>query len=188
MIRINLLPVREKKKKESTRKMLSILILTLGLLALVIVFFHLSLSSQINQVQSQMTAYNEEIRRLKIDTKDVDKFKAEKEDLQRRLNIIYTLQRAKTGPVRVLDDVAMALPGKLWLTALKEKGGKMEVKGVAFDNQDIATYMTNLEKSGVIKNVELVIAQQLEKKDVKLKEFTLTCQVNYASLPGGPIL
>jgi type IV pilus assembly protein PilN len=186
MIRINLLPVREKKKKESTRKMLSILILSLGLVALVIVFFHLSLSSQINQVQNQIAAYNEEIRRLKIDTKDVDKFKAEKEDLQRRLNIIYTLQRAKTGPVRVLDDVATALPGKLWLTGMKEKGGKMEIKGVAFDNQDIATYMTNLEKSGVIKSVELVISQQLEKKDVKLKEFTLTCQVNYASLPGGP--
>jgi len=185
MIRINLLPVREQKKKESTRKMFSILGLALLLLGVIMVFFHLSLASQISQVQGQMTAYNEEIRRLKIDTKDVEKFKAEKEDLQRRLNIIYTLQRAKTGPVRVLDDVATALPGKLWLTALKEKGGKMEIKGVAFDNQDIATYMTQLEKSGVIRNVELVIAQQLEKKDLKLKEFTLTCQVNYASLPGG---
>ena len=47
MIRINLLPVREKKKKESTRKMFSILALFLGLVALVIAFFHLSLSSQI---------------------------------------------------------------------------------------------------------------------------------------------
>jgi type IV pilus assembly protein PilN len=186
MIRINLLPVREKKKKESTRKMLSILILSAVVVLLIFVFVHLSLLGQVNQVEQQITAYKEEIRRLKIDTKDVDKFKAEKEDLQRRLNIIYTLQRAKTGPVRVLDDVATALPGKLWLTALKEKGGKMEIKGVAFDNQDIAAYMTQLEKSGVIRNVELVIAQQLEKKDVKLKEFTLTCQVNYASLPGGP--
>jgi len=64
----------------------------------------------------------------------------------------------------------------------------MEIKGVAFDNQDIAKFMTNLEKSGVIRNVELVVSQQLEKKDIKLKEFTLTCQVSYASLPGGPTL
>ncbi len=190
MIRINLLPVREKKKKESTRKMFSILALFLGLVALVIAFFHLSLSSQINQVQAQIKAYNDEIQRLKIDTKDVEKFKAEKEDLQKRLNIIYTLQRAKTGPVRVLHDLVTALPGNLWLTSLKEKGGRMEIKGVAFDNQDIAKFMTNLEKSGVIQNVELVVSQQLEKKTipVKLKEFTLTCQVNYAHLPGGPKL
>ena len=186
MIRINLLPVREKKKKESTRKMFSILALSLGLVVLFIAFFHLSLSSQLNQVQNQINAYAEEIKRLKIDTKDVDKFKAEKEDLQRRLNIIYTLQRAKTGPVRVLDDLVTSFPGKLWLTALKEKGGKMEIKGIAFDNQDVALFMTNLEKSGAIKNVELVVSQQVEKKDIKLKEFTLTCQVNYAGLPGKP--
>ncbi len=186
MIRINLLPVRETKKKKTTRQMFSILALSLGLVALILVFTHLSLSSQINQVQAQIVGYNEEIKRLKIDTKDVDKFKAEKEDLQRRLNIIYALQRAKTGPVRVLDDLSMALPGKLWLTSLREKGGKMEIKGIAFDNQDIAKFMTNLESYGVIKNVELVISQQLEKKEMKLKEFTLTCQVNYASLPGGP--
>ena len=186
MIRINLLPVREKKKKESTRKMFSILFLCLGLAALVLVFFHISLSSEIKQVQDRITENSNEIKRLQIDTKDVDKFKAEKEDLQRRLNIIYTLQRAKTGPVRVLDDLVEALPGKLWLTSLREKNGKMEVKGIAFDNQDIAKFMTNLEKSGVIKNVELVISQQLERKELKLKEFTLTCQVNYASLPGGP--
>ncbi len=153
-------------------------------MALILVVVHLSLSSQINDVQRQITAYSEEIKRLQIDTKDVDKFKAEKEDLQRRLNIIYTLQRAKTGPVRVLDELVTSLPGKLWLTSLREKNGKMEIKGVAMDNQDIAKFMTNLEKSGVIRNVELVISQQLEKKQWKLKEFTLTCQVNYASLPG----
>jgi type IV pilus assembly protein PilN len=188
MIRINLLPVREKKKKESTRKMFFILALFLGLVALIIAGFHISLSSQINQVQAQIQAYNQEIQRLKIDTKDVEKFKAEKDDLQRRLNIIYTLQRAKTGPVQVLDDLVTALPGKLWLTALRERGGKMEIKGVAFENQEVAKFMTNLEKSGVIRNVELVVSQQIEKKEIKLKEFTLTCQVNYASLPGRPAL
>ncbi len=185
MIRINLLPVREKKKKESARKMVSLLILSLALVAVVITFFHFSLYSQINEVQRQITAYNEEIKRLKIDTKDVDKFKAEKEDLQRRINIIYTLQRAKTGPVRVLDDLATSLPGRLWLVALREKSGKMEIKGIAMDNQDIAKFMTNLEKSGVIRNVELVVSQQLERKELKLMEFTLTCQVDYANLPVG---
>jgi type IV pilus assembly protein PilN len=185
MIRINLLPVREKKKKESTRKMLSILVLALVLTAGVLYLFHLSLTSQIDKAEAQIKAYNEEIQRLKVSTKDVDKFKADKENLQRRLNYIYELQRAKLGPVRVLDDLVASLPSKLWLTSLREKGGKMEIRGVAFDNQDIANYMTNLEKSGVIRNVELVISQQLERRQLKLKEFTLTCQVNYASSPGG---
>lgn len=188
MIRINLLPVRALKKKESMRQMLSILFLSVGLTVAGVIFFHMHISGQISQLESQITSYNEEIRRLRIDTKDVNKFKEEKEDLQRRLNIIYTLQRAKVGPVRVLDELAMALPGKLWLTSLKEKDGKMEMKGVAFDNPTIAQFMTNLEKSQVIKNVELVISQQLEKKDLKLKEFTLTCQVDYGRSSGAPAL
>ncbi|MBI5967085.1 MAG: PilN domain-containing protein [Deltaproteobacteria bacterium] len=186
MIRINLLPIRALKKKESTRRMFSVFFLSVGLLALVILFFHISLSRQISDVEAQMARNNEEIKRLKIDTRDVNKFKTEKEDLQRRLNVIYTLQRAKTGPVRVLDELAMALPGKLWLTSLKEKDGKMEIRGLAMDNPTIAQFMTNLEKTGVIKNVELVVSQQLERKDLKLKEFTLTCQVNYGSAPSGP--
>lgn len=63
----------------------------------------------------------------------------------------------------------------------------MEIKGMAFDNPTIAKFMTNLEKSGVIKNVELVVSQQVEKQRIaKLKEFTLTCQVHYGSSPSGP--
>ncbi|MDH4265888.1 MAG: hypothetical protein OEW45_09650, partial [Deltaproteobacteria bacterium] len=104
MIRINLLPVRALKKKETTRQMLSVFFLSVGGVVLITLFFHISITSRLNKVEDQITVYNEEIKQLKIDTKDVNKFKAEKEDLQRRLNIIYTLQRAKTGPVRVLDD------------------------------------------------------------------------------------
>ncbi|MDI6753603.1 MAG: PilN domain-containing protein [Thermodesulfobacteriota bacterium] len=186
MIRINLLPVRVLKKKETTRQMLSILSLSLGGLVLIIILFHLSLSSRLGKVEAQIAVYNEEIKKLKIDTKDVDKFKAEKEDLQRRLNIIYTLQRAKTGPVRVLDELATSLPGRLWLTSLKEKDGKMEMKGIAMDNPTIAQFMTRLEKAGGIKNVELIVSQQLERKDIKLKEFTLTCVVEFGLPPSGP--
>jgi type IV pilus assembly protein PilN len=180
MIRINLLPVREKKKQESTRKMFAVLFASLAGAGIILYVFHLSLSRQIERVNVQLAEYNAEIARLRIETQDVNKFKAEKEDLQRRLSIILALQRAKTGPVRVLDELSIALPGKLWLVSLKEKEGKMEIKGIAMDNPTIAQFMTNLEKTGVIRNVELVVSQQLERKEMKLKEFTLTCQVQYS--------
>jgi len=159
--------------------MFSVLFLSIGLLIVLIVFFHLSQIREISALDAQNAAYTQEIKRLRLDTKDVNKFKAEREDYQRRLNKIRDLQRAKIGPVRVLDELAMALPGRLWLTSLKEKDGKMELKGIAMDNPTIAQFMTNLEKTGVIKNVELVVSQQLERKDLKLKEFTMTCQVLY---------
>jgi len=41
----------------------------------------------------------------------------------------------------------------------------MEIKGIAMDNQDIAKFMTNLEKSGVIRNVELVVSSSWRGKN-----------------------
>jgi type IV pilus assembly protein PilN len=186
MIRINLLPVREKRKKETTKQMFFVLAgCLLGVVAVILVF-QMSLAAKIKGVEKQIASYKEEIKRLQIDTRDVNKFKAEKEDLQKRLNVIYALQRAKTGPVRVLDELAMSLPKRLWLTSLREKAGKMEIKGIAFDNPTVARFMTDLERAGVIKNVELVVSQQVEKNKIKLKEFTLTCEVNYGSSPSEP--
>ncbi len=187
MIHINLLPHR-KKPEDLVLRMLLVAAFSLGAVAVVIVFVHLTIVSKISHLEKQMAAYSEEIKKLRIDTKDVDKFKAEKEDLQRRLNIIFTLQNAKTGPVRVLDELANALPGKLWLTAVKEKDGRMEIKGVATDNPAVAQFMTQLEKAGVFSNVELIVSQQLEKKDLKLKEFSLACQVHYQGLRPKPAL
>ena len=186
MIRINLIRSRE---GEATTKVYKRI---LGLVGCVVGLFvvmggaYFYMERQIGEVRTQNNAYREEISRLQVLTRDVNKYKAEKEDLQRRLNIIYALQRAKTGPVRVLDELSMSLPGKLWLTSVREKDGKMELKGMAFDNQTIAQFMTNLEKSGVIKNVELVVAQQWERKEIKLKEVTLTCHVTYAITAAGP--
>lgn len=186
MIRINLLPVRALKKKKSIRQILSVIVLSLGMLVLIIVFFQLSLSNRIGKIEAQIAAYNGEIKRLRVETKEVSKYKSEKEALQQRIYIISSLQRARTGPVHLLDDLTVSLPGKLWLTSLKEKDGKMELKGTAMDNETIAKFMSNLEKVEIIKNVELVISQQTETKDLKLKEFTLTCQLSYGALPSRP--
>jgi type IV pilus assembly protein PilN len=186
MIRINLLRSREKEGQQRIWKMILALVGCLGILAVIVLYSYFSNVFEIRKLDGQIASYNEEINRLQVLVRDVNKFKAEKEDLERRLNVIYTLKRAKTGPVRVLDELAMALPGKLWITSLKEKDGKMEMKGMAFDNPTIAQFMTNLEKTGVIKNVELVVSQQWERQELKLKEFTLTCQVSYASSPAGP--
>lgn len=187
MIRINLLPVREEEPRKKNRQVILIAVgaIVIEVLALGIwyKFFRLD---EIQRKDSRIAEYAREISQLQALTKDLNKYKAEDEDLDRRLNIIYTLQRAKMGPARVLDELSKANPGQLWLTSLKEKDGKMEIKGIAMDNPTIANFMTRLGKTGVIKNVELVVSQQLERKDITLKEFTLTCQVIYGAAPSGP--
>jgi type IV pilus assembly protein PilN len=187
MIRINLLPVREVEKGVKSRKIILIAVAAILIEALALgawyKFFRLD---EIQVKDKRISEYTKKISDLQALAEELKKYKAEAEDLDRRLRVIYTLQRAQMGPVRVLDELSKSIPGQLWLTSLKEKEGKMEIKGIAIDNPTIANFMTRLEKSGVIRNVELVVSQQLERKDIVLKEFTLTCQVFYGAASSGP--
>ena len=61
MIRINLLPVRAIKKKESTRQMFSVLLLSIGLLIVVVFFFHLSQLREINGMNVQISLFMSEL-------------------------------------------------------------------------------------------------------------------------------
>jgi len=64
-----------------------------------------------------------------------------------------------------LDDLVTAIPDKLWLTAVRKRG-KDGNQGMALDNPTIAKFMTNLEKSGVVKNVELVVSSRWRRKSL----------------------
>lgn len=59
---------------------------------------------------------------------------------------------------------------------------RMDLEGIAFDNLAISNYMLNLEKSPYFKNVDLVTiktATQKGQRDLRLKAFTLSCQITY---------
>ena len=47
------------------------------------------------------------------------------------MDIIKTLQKNKSGPVRMLDEISTCLPGNVWLTKLDQKGTKLQLKAWA---------------------------------------------------------
>ncbi len=54
----------------------------------------------------------------------------------------------------------------------------MGIEGVALDDETVANFMTNLRKSKLFKNVDLVVSEQFEQSKVKLKKFTLSCEIS----------
>jgi Tfp pilus assembly protein PilN len=97
------------------------------------------------------------------------------------MDIIKTLQKNKSGPVHILDQLAVNLPGKLWLLGIKQTGMNLNLEGYAFDNQSISRYMVNLEKSPYFKSVDLEKISTEEQKGIRapLKKFSLKCQTTY---------
>ena len=178
MIRINLLQVRKEKKKVGIRKEYLVLI---GLLVLLIVLLGIvqwNMDKELEETSTQITKAKEEILYYKSMIIEVNKAKESQKILQDKLNVINALRREKSGPAKVLDELSMGKPEKIHLESLKKEGSKLGIEGVALDDETVANFMTNLRKSKIFKNVDLIVTEQIEQNKLKLKKFILACEIN----------
>jgi type IV pilus assembly protein PilN len=68
-------------------------------------------------------------------------------------------------------------PEKIQFESLKKEGAKLGIEGVAMDDETIAAFMTNLRKSKLFKNVNLIVSEQVEQSKIKIRKFVLSCEI-----------
>jgi type IV pilus assembly protein PilN len=177
MIKINLLLARKEKKKAGMRKEFIVLILSVVLLVMVLVFIQWRLEKEKDDTLAQISTTKKEIAYYKSLTTEVTKAKEAQKTLQEKLNIINTLRKEKAGPAKVLDELSIDKPEKIHLESVKKEGSKLGIEGIALDDETIANFMTNLRKSKLFKNVDLIVSEQVEQSKLKLKKFILSCEI-----------
>jgi type IV pilus assembly protein PilN len=177
MIKINLLLARKEKKKVGMRKEFIVLILSVVLLVMVLVFIQWRLEKEKDDTLAQISTTKKEIAYYKSLTTEVTKAKEAQKTLQEKLNIINTLRKEKAGPAKVLDELSIDKPEKIHLESVKKEGSKLGIEGIALDDETIANFMTNLRKSKLFKNVDLIVSEQVEQSKLKLKKFILSCEI-----------
>jgi type IV pilus assembly protein PilN len=177
MIKINLLLARKEKKKAGMRKEFIVLILSVVLLVMVLVFIQWRLEKEKDDTLAQISTTKKEIAYYKSLTTEVTKAKEAQKTLQEKLNIINTLRKEKASPAKVLDELSIDKPEKIHLESVKKEGSKLGIEGIALDDETIANFMTNLRKSKLFKNVDLIVSEQVEQSKLKLKKFILSCEI-----------
>ena len=177
MIKINLLLARKEKKRVGLRKEIVVLILSVVLLVALIILFQWRLEKETEETLAKISKTKKDIAYYKSLTTEVEKKKEEQKMLQNRLNIINSLRKEKATPAKVLDELSIDKPEKLHLESLKKDGSKLGIEGIALDDETIANFMTNLRKSKLFKNVDLIVSEQVEQSKVKLKKFILSCEI-----------
>lgn len=177
MIKINLLPVRVIKKKETIRFQVSVFIMTIILSLSICLYINFMLNRKISDLNYQINASNEELVRLKKMIGEVSKFENEQKLLKEKINIITNLEKDRDVPVHLLDELCQLIPQRAWIESFKQNENTIEMEGVAVDNQTIADFMAKLEASPYFSGVELIVTQQVEQKNLKLKKFVIRCQV-----------
>jgi len=173
MIRINLLPYRAAKKSQNVRRQITVFMLTVILTLVAVFLYNRHLNAQINQVETEIANVNAELRRMEQQIKEIDQLKARIEMIRNRIGVIEQLEVNQLEAAFMLnlladliveDKSSRPLPAqlaegiqseageggpdkRLWLTRLAIQNGKIDISGVALDNQTVADFMTRLQNS-----------------------------------------
>jgi type IV pilus assembly protein PilN len=179
VIRINLLPYREKEKKESLQREVILYSGALVLVLLVLGAIYFYFSSTVTNLEEKIAEANARLVFLDKKVGDIEGFKRDKKELEQKLGVINTLEANRIFPVRMLDELNTLVPSKeIWLEKLTETGQSLRIEGMARDNGTVALFMKNLEKASFIKTVDLVFSREKDVAGTKLQQFILTCGIN----------
>ncbi|MFZ5775989.1 MAG: PilN domain-containing protein [Thermodesulfobacteriota bacterium] len=179
MIRINLLPIRQLKKRARLKQEFLLFVASFCLLLIILTGWALALGGTVSDLKEAIAALNQRKASQQAILKEIEKMKKEKEILEQKLATIKKLQGQALTTVRIVDEVASRTPStRMWLTSLQQAGGKLQLQGVALDSETIAQYMQQLEASEYFKDTELsgAVAQTVV-ADQKLKSFALTMNI-----------
>jgi type IV pilus assembly protein PilN len=182
MIRINLLPYREREKKENIQRQIIILASTLVLFLLILVSIHLYVSVSVAGLEKSITQANAKLSVLNKKAGQIEGFKRDKKELEQKLSVINALEGYRLFPVRMLDELNQLVPSKeIWLEKLTQTGRELRIEGMARDNGTVAIFMKSLEKASFVDTLDLIVSKEKEVAGVKLQQFTMTCVLKKGS-------
>ena len=178
MIRINLLPVRAAKKREFGRQQLVLFVLLLVLAGIGNFFVYNRFESELLSLDKQIVTTRNEIAQLEKTIGEVKSIKEDKKALEDKLKILDTLKKGRTGPVKVLDELATIIPQKVWIVDFNEQGGAVAMNGAASSYEDLSNFSKKLKASTHFSNITIKTARQRADGTV---DWVITCNTNYSA-------
>jgi type IV pilus assembly protein PilN len=178
MIRVNLLPHREARRKASRRQLV--------VMAVMVVVVGIALAALVHGVIAGYVAVqndrNEFLKRenAKLDKEiaEIKKLKDEIAALLARKQIIETLQNDRSRAVNLLEALVRRTPDGVYIKSLKQTGLRVNVTGYAQSNARVSAFMRNLQGSEVLENSatspQLVEIKASNVNNKRLSEFNLS--------------
>jgi type IV pilus assembly protein PilN len=185
MIRINLLPHREAKRKQKRAAFAALLTLG-GLLGAAMVLMVGGYNASVIATQNQRNGVLKQAN-AELDKKisKIANLKAEIEALKARQQAVEDLQGDRNQPVYLLDELVRQTPEGVYLKSFKQDGQKVLLSGVAQSQERVAELLRNLsgnspwlERPDLTEVRAAALAQS--KTGRKVVEFTLSVLIKRA--------
>jgi type IV pilus assembly protein PilN len=183
MIRVNLLPHREEKRKRRQQQfgVLAGIAAVLGLLVAGAVWLYLD--QQVTAQQQNVAYMKQEIDKLEKQIEEIRKIREETAALLAKKQVVESLQSNRSEPVQLLDQLLRQLPEGVYLKAVKQNGPKVNVMGYAQSNARVSTLMRNLGASPYLENPELIEIKAVDAPGAagtRVNEFSMNISIKRA--------
>ncbi len=144
MIKINLLPHREARRKQLKSDFYSLLLLAAILAVVVIITVGLYYSQQLTIQNDRIEYIKGEIKVLDGKIAEIADLKQEIEALRARQEAVEDLQGDRNQPVYLMDELVKLTPEGVFLKTINQQGQRVMLEGFAQSQDRVAEYMRNL--------------------------------------------
>lgn len=161
---INLLPYREKLKKEGIQKFGVLMGLFVLLSGAVILSGHTYLSVKIDSQNARNSFIEKENKALDAQIKEIATLKDEIKETLAKRQVVERLQVNRADGVNVLNEVSIKMPEGLVVKSVNKVGEKVTIVGETQSNAKVAEYMTALDSSEVFELPQLIEVKSITAK------------------------
>jgi type IV pilus assembly protein PilN len=144
MIRINLLPHREMRRERRKKDFVALTVLTMVLGASVSLVVALGISQRIDSQLARNAFIQRENDKLDAQIKEIASLRQEIDSLKARQQAVENLQRDRTLPVHVMDELVKFTPDGIYFRQLKQEDRKVTLAGVAQSNERVSNLLRSL--------------------------------------------
>lgn len=180
MIRINLLPHREEKRKARQQQMAFISGGVVVLSALSVLLGYIAIAGMIDHQNGNNQYLKAEIVKLNNEIEEIKALKDKTRSLLERKKVVEDLQANRAEAVHLFDQMVRLLPEGIYLKAIKQSGKVVNIQGYAQSNARVSTLMRNLEASPWLEGPDLVEIKGVTVNSLRANEFSLNVKISGA--------
>jgi len=177
MIRINLLPWREARRKAHNLQFFILMGMVAGLAASIVLLVHGYYATRISTQAERNRFIKSENAKLDKEIEEIKKLKEEIQALLSRKQVIETLQGDRAQTVYLLEQLVRQTPDGVYLQSVRQTGSKVNITGYAQSNARVSTLMRNFEASPYLENPDLVEIKVAEVNKKRLSEFIMNVSI-----------
>ncbi len=182
MIRVNLLPHREERRK-AQRKQLGVLAGMVAALGIaVVVLVHGVIAGYIAIQTDRNDFLKKENTKLDKEIEEIKKLKDEIAALLSRKQVIERLQAERSQSVNLLDQLVRQVPDGVYLKTLRQQGLGVALTGYAQSNARVSTLMRNFGSSPYLENPDLVEIRSATVNNKRISEFVMNVSIKRPQL------